>query len=77
MKKDFIKILKLDNEVEAQLMKNSLEERNIPHMVRSYHDSAYDGIYQFQKGWGVILAPESFKEEITEIYNDIQNLDNE
>jgi hypothetical protein len=77
MKKDFVKILKLDNEVEAQLMKNSLEERNIPHMVRSYHDSAYDGIYQFQKGWGVILAPESFKEEIMEIYNDIQHLDNE
>ena len=46
-------------------------ERDIPHRIKSYHDSAYDGIYQAQKGWGVVEAPLSYKEEIISIYRDL------
>jgi hypothetical protein len=67
----FKKILILENEIEAQLLDSILNERDIPHRIRSYHDSAYDGIYQAQKGWGVVMAPLTFKEVITSIYQDL------
>jgi hypothetical protein len=67
----FEKILILDNEIEAELLDSILIERDIPHLIQSYHDSAYDGIYQAQKGWGVVMAPEAFKEVIMSIYQDL------
>jgi hypothetical protein len=45
-------------------MDEVLSDRKIPHIMQSYHDSAYDGLFQIGKGWGAILAPASFKEEI-------------
>jgi hypothetical protein len=68
---EFKKIIVLDNEIEAQLMSSVLTERNIPHRLKSYHDSAYDGIFQAHKGWGHIEAPLSYKEEIIAIRADL------
>ncbi|MGA2957897.1 MAG: hypothetical protein ABSF48_19495 [Thermodesulfobacteriota bacterium] len=68
---EFKKILILENEIEARLLDSVLNERDIPHRIKSYHDSAYDGIYQAQKGWGVVEAPLSCKEEIISIYQDL------
>ncbi|MTI71944.1 MAG: hypothetical protein FH751_16985 [Firmicutes bacterium] len=67
-----IKILILENEVEANLLDEILKDKNIPHIIRSYHDLAYDGIFQTQKGWGHVEALDKYKEEILEIYNDIK-----
>jgi hypothetical protein len=68
---EFKKIIVLDNEIEAQIMDSILSERNIPHRLKSYHDSAYDGIFQAHKGWGHIEAPLSYKEEIIAIHADL------
>ena len=68
---EYKKILVLENEIEARLLDSVLDERDIPHRIRSYHDSAYDGIYQAQKGWGIVEAPLSWKEEILSIYRDL------
>lgn len=76
---EFKKILVLNNEIEARLLSSILNERNIPHRLKSYYDSAYDGIFQLQKGWGIVLAPPEFQEEIEAIYKDLplpnENLD--
>ena len=64
---DYVKVTVLDNEIEAQLLDSILEERDIPHLMVSYHDTAYDGLFQTQKGWGHVSAPAPFKEEIREI----------
>ncbi len=69
---DYRKIAILENEIEALLLDSILTERDIPHLMRSYHDTAYDGLFQTQKGWGYVGAPESFKEEIIEILNDLR-----
>lgn len=69
---DYSKIVVLENEIEARLLDSILTERNIPHLMRSYHDTAYDGLFQTQKGWGYVGAPEAFKEEIIEILNDLR-----
>jgi hypothetical protein len=63
-----VKILVLNNEIEAELLDGLLNERNIPHIIRSYHDSALDGLWQMNAGWGHLQAPEEYKEEIIEIY---------
>lgn len=69
---EYRKIAVLDNEIEASLLDSILTERDIPHLMRSYHDTAYDGLFQTQKGWGYVGAPESFEEEIREILNDLR-----
>jgi hypothetical protein len=64
-----VKILVLNNEVEAELLDGLLKERDIPHIIRSFHDSAMDGIWQMSEGWGDVQAPEEFREEIQNIYD--------
>ncbi|HNY91389.1 MAG: hypothetical protein BWY77_01366 [bacterium ADurb.Bin431] len=68
---EFCRIVTLKNEIEAQVLAEALREREIPHVVRTFHDSAYDGIFQMQKGWGVLMAPESFRAEIETILNEL------
>ena len=69
---DYVKADILENEDEARLVKSILTERGIPHLMKSYYDTAFDGLYQTQKGWGHVSAPASFKEEIMEIVSDIR-----
>ena len=66
------KIAVLDNEVQAELVDSVLEERGIPHLMRSYYDSALDGIYQARSGWGHIEAPLDAKAEILAVIEDIK-----
>jgi len=63
----FVKIANIENLIEAQVLESALKEREIPYRLRSFHDTAYDGLFQFQKGWGEIYAPIDRKEEILEI----------
>ena len=69
----FVKISNLENSIEAQLLESILIERNIPHNFRSFYDTAYNGLFQFQKGWGEIYAPLDFKKEVTEILSSIRS----
>ena len=66
-----VKILVLNNAVEANLLDGLLNERDIPHVIRSYHDSAYDGMFQLQYGWGQLDAPEEFRDEIISIFENM------
>jgi hypothetical protein len=68
----FEKILVLNNEVEARLLEAILAEQQIPHLMRTYHDRAYDGLWQQQRGWGHVEAPKEYKERILSIYEDLR-----
>jgi hypothetical protein len=68
----FVKIVVLENTVEAQIIQSLLEQYGIPHCLRSYHDTAYDGLFQFQRGWGELLAPESRRQEILEMIQSLR-----
>ncbi len=70
---DFKKVATLDNEIEAQLLDSILIERHIPHRMRSFYDTAFDGLFQVQKGWGYVGAPESYHREILEIISHMKN----
>lgn len=68
-----VKILVLNNEIEAKLLSEILKDKNIPHLIRSYYDLAYDGLYQVQAGWGHVEAPEAYSEEIKKIYSEMSD----
>ena len=69
---NYIKIAILDNQFEAQMLESILKERGIPHLLKSYYDTAFDGLYQTQKGWGHISAPDQYSKEIKEILSDLK-----
>jgi hypothetical protein len=62
-----IPVYHFTNEIEAQILSQVLDEENIPHRIRSFRDSAYDGIFQMQKGWGQLEAPESYRDRINDL----------
>jgi hypothetical protein len=66
-----VRILMLKNQIEAMLLDEILTEKEIPHIIRSYHDSAYDGLWQTKTGWGHVEAPEEYAGEIVRIYNEM------
>jgi hypothetical protein len=68
---DYVKILTIDNEVKARLLEKILAERDIPFSLKSYHDTALDGLYQLQMGWGYVAAPLRYAAEIREVYRDL------
>jgi hypothetical protein len=61
------KIVVLENEVQAGLIDMTLTRLGIPHIMRSYYDSAFDGIFQGPRAWGHIEAPAAYKNEILAI----------
>jgi hypothetical protein len=68
---EYQKITTLQNEIQANILEAELKARKIPHILRSFHDSAYNGIYQQQRGWGIIEAPIRYQSEILEILADL------
>ncbi|SDL38166.1 hypothetical protein [Halarsenatibacter silvermanii] len=71
-REDFERILELKNEFQAGLISTELESRDIPHVVKSNFDKAYNGVFQFQHGWGYLLAPSRYREKIEKIYSDLE-----
>ena len=55
------KIDDIRDEIEGQQLRAILREQGIPHHLRSYHDSAYDGLFQVQLGWGYVEAPAAYR----------------
>ena len=65
------KILSISSELEAFRIKEMLDSFQIPHLIRSFYDSAYDGIFQNQYGWGVLEADESDEARILDLLKDL------
>ena len=68
-----VKIFNLEREHEylIPLIKETFKKENIPIQIRSYFDSAYDGIYFLQKGYGAIYVFKKDKAAAEMILNDI------
>jgi len=66
------RILSLSSEIESLRIKEILDSNEIPHVIRSFHDSAYDGLFQNQYGWGVLEADEADEDRILDLINDLK-----
>lgn len=51
-------LIKPENEAEARALQLLLLQHGIESQVISFHDTAYDGLFQAQYGWGVIKVTE-------------------
>jgi hypothetical protein len=69
----FIKIAVLENAIEAQLLSSVLTHYEIPHRLRSYHDTAYDGLFQLQKGWGEIYGPDDVRQQVLDALAELRS----
>ena len=66
-----VRVARLECEVQAQLLDAILAEQKIPHVIRSYHDAALDGVFQSTMGWGHVEAPARYRDEILAIIRDM------
>ena len=64
---EFVRLQVVQSLFEGQRMQTLLQAAKIPAMLNSYGDTAMDGLYQAQKGWGEIRVPESRKAEAEKI----------
>jgi hypothetical protein len=67
------KIATIRNDVEAMCLRSELQQRGIPHVIESYHDFAYDGLFQYTIGWGHVEAGAEHRNEILEILDDLRS----
>ena len=51
--------MKPENEAEANVIKSVLKEQGVYSEIRSFHDTAYDGLFQSQYGWGLIRVSDA------------------
>jgi hypothetical protein len=62
----------LENRFEGDRISQSLQAAEIPFVIQSFLDTAYDGLYVPQKGWGMVLVPQTFLEEAERIISEVK-----
>ena len=66
-------LMKPENEAEANVIKSVLEDNGIYAEIKSFHDTAYDGLFQSQYGWGLIRVSEKDLPEARRIIDEWRN----
>jgi hypothetical protein len=54
----FTNIHTLANRFEADLLLDALNQEAIPAFLRTFEETAYDGLFVCQRGWGWLMVPE-------------------
>jgi hypothetical protein len=73
----FVSVHTLSNRFEADVLMEALRKEGIPMFLRSFEETAYDGLFVCQRGWGWLMVPEDFSARALQVINpmieDIQN----
>lgn len=64
----------VENRFEGDRVSQALKEAKIPFMIKSFLDTAYDGLYIPQKGWGVVMVPETLREEAGKLVKEVKEI---
>lgn len=65
---------KLDNRFEADLWRHALDQEGIPYRFRTFEDSAYDGLFVTQKGYGDIHVDQQYIEAARRIDDELSQV---
>ncbi len=60
-------IYKLEDQVDEAVVRSALNEAGIKHVIRTFVDSAYNGIFIPQRGYGEVQVDETDAEKAKEI----------
>ncbi|MBN1339332.1 MAG: hypothetical protein JXA03_08415 [Bacteroidales bacterium] len=69
---NFENILTLNNQFEAGMMTEVLNDHGIPHAIIQTTDSMFGGIERMESGWGYLEAPEEYREKIIQFYKELK-----
>ena len=70
----WVKVGTVENRFEGDRISQVLQEAGIPFLIKSFLDTAYDGLYIPQKGWGVVMVPEKNREGAKRLISDVKNI---
>jgi deoxyribose-phosphate aldolase len=57
----------MEDRFQADLWTHALEEQGVPHLLRTFEDTAYDGLFISQKGYGRLFVEEDWLSRAQEI----------
>ena len=61
--RDLVRVHTVEHRFEADLLVQALRQENIPVLLRRFEETAYDGLFVTQMGWGALLVPGDYQEE--------------
>lgn len=61
------KLRNVQNRFEAELLSAALERSGVDFFLRTFEDTAYDGLFVGQEGWGVIWVASADRQIAEEI----------
>ena len=64
---DMVRIHTVENRFEADLLVQALRQEKIPALLRRFEETAYDGLFVTQMGWGALLVPGDYEEEAARV----------
>ncbi len=67
-----IRLTTLENRFEADLVTDALTEDGIEFVVKTFEDTAYDGLFVTQKGYALLLVDEKDESRARTIVDDIR-----
>lgn len=62
-----VRVHTLESRFEADLLVDALRQEGVPVLVRCYEETAYDGLFVTQMGWGALLVPAADQEKATDL----------
>ena len=62
----------LENRFEADVISDALEKEGITFIIREFRDTAYDGLFITQMGWGEIMVSDEEAKRAVEIIDSIR-----
>jgi hypothetical protein len=68
----WVKVGTVENRFEGDRISQALEEAGIQFFIKSFLDTAYNGLYIPQKGWGVVMVSEKNREEAERLISEIK-----
>jgi hypothetical protein len=68
----WVRVGVVENRFEGDRISQALNDAEIPFLIKSFLDTAYDGLYIPQKGWGAVMVPEEWGEEAERIISEVK-----
>ncbi len=66
-----LQIYTLKNQIEAQVIEAALREAGVKFVIRTFEDTAYDGIFIPQRGYGQVMVGKRDKKKAEEIISSV------
>lgn len=66
----------IENRFEGDRISQALNTLSIPFIIKSFLDTAYNGLYVPQKGWAAVYVPENYLIEAEKIILEVKEVFN-